>query len=260
MLVKTELISRIRDYFGLNIYETKVWLALLGKGTASAGEIAEISGVPRSRTYDVLETLEKKGFAIPKIGKPVKYLGVRPKMIIEKLKNNIHEEAEERMTILSNIKSTEEFNELENLYDNGIDPVKGEDLSVALKGKSNISNYIKDILQNAEQEVIVCTNAEELKIKAKLFQQTFKILDKANIKVKIALKGESALIKELEKLFGKKVKKININAKFFIVDRKEVLFYLSKPGEQEDLAIWVNSKFFAQAFADLFEKAIGGGK
>jgi len=69
MLVKQELINKIKDYFDLNVYETKVWLALLGKGVASAGEIAEISGVPRSRTYDVLESLEKKGFAIIKIGK-----------------------------------------------------------------------------------------------------------------------------------------------------------------------------------------------
>ena len=61
MLVKQELISKVRDYFDLNIYETKVWLALLGKGVASAGEIAIISGVPRSRTYDVLESLEKRG-------------------------------------------------------------------------------------------------------------------------------------------------------------------------------------------------------
>jgi len=52
MIIKQELVSQIRDHFGLNIYETKVWLALLGKGIASAGEIAEISGVPRSRTYD----------------------------------------------------------------------------------------------------------------------------------------------------------------------------------------------------------------
>ena len=63
MLVKQDLINKIKDYFDLNIYETKVWIALLGKGIASAGEIAEISGVPRSRTYDVLESLEKQGFA-----------------------------------------------------------------------------------------------------------------------------------------------------------------------------------------------------
>ena len=60
MLVKQELVNKIKDYFDLNVYETKVWLALLGKGVASAGEIASISGVPRSRTYDVLEGLEKR--------------------------------------------------------------------------------------------------------------------------------------------------------------------------------------------------------
>ena len=68
MLIKQELVNQIKDHFNLNIYETKVWIALLGKGIASAGEIAEISGVPRSRTYDVLESLEKRGFTILKLG------------------------------------------------------------------------------------------------------------------------------------------------------------------------------------------------
>ena len=40
MIVKNELIKRIKGYFDLNIYETKVWLALLSKGISSAGEIA----------------------------------------------------------------------------------------------------------------------------------------------------------------------------------------------------------------------------
>ena len=83
MIIKQELINQIKDHFALNIYETKVWLALLGKGLASAGEVAEISGVPRSRTYDVLESLEKRGFAIMKLGKPVKYIAVKPNIIIE---------------------------------------------------------------------------------------------------------------------------------------------------------------------------------
>src|SRR3990167_4329006 len=116
MLVKQNLISKIKDLFDLNIYETKVWLALLGKGVASAGEVAEISGVPRSRTYDVLESLEKRGFAIVKLGKPVKYFGVKPKIIIEKMKNNVMKNAEERVQSLSKIKETEEFTQLECLY------------------------------------------------------------------------------------------------------------------------------------------------
>jgi len=256
MLIKQELISKIKDYFDLNIYETKVWLALLGMGVASAGQVADISKVPRSRTYDVLESLEKKGFAIVKLGKPVKYLGIKPRVILEKLKNNVRKDAEEKIVSLSNIKETNEFVKLEELYKEGIIPIKKEDVSAALKGKSNISNYVKEILQNARKEVIICTNAEEMNSKLKLFQQTFIILNKENIKIRIALSGDDVLIKQIRNDFKMKIKKINIDAKFFIIDRKEILFYLSKDSNEEDQAIWINSEFFAQAFAGLFEKAL----
>jgi len=53
-----------------------------------------------------------------------------------------------------------------------------------------------------------------------------------------------------------KIKKINIDAKFFIIDKREILFYLNKDAEKEDIAIWLNSEFFVQAFTSLFENAI----
>ena len=37
-----------------------------------------------------------------------------------------------------------------------------------------------------------------------------------------------------------------------------VLFYLAKNSDNEDIAVWLNSEFFAQAFAALFEKAVEG--
>jgi sugar-specific transcriptional regulator TrmB len=256
MILKQDMITKLKDYFDLNIYETKVWLALLGKGTASAGEIATISGVPRSRTYDVLESLEKKGFAIIKIGKPVKYLGVKPKIIIEKLKNNVRKDAEDKIAILANIKESDEFTQLENLYNTGISPVKREDISAALKGRSNITNYLKEILEDAEKEVIICTSAEEIKLKLGLFEETINILRRANIKIKMALYGEDFLINQIAAKLKLKIYAIKINAKFFIVDRKEVLFYLSKEKGKDDVAIWLNSDFFSEAFATLFEKAL----
>ncbi len=261
MLVKQDLIKKIKDYFDLNIYETKVWLALISKGVASAGEVASLSQVPRSRTYDVLENLEKKGFAIVKIGKPIKYIGVKPKIILERLKNKVKKDAEDKILNLLKIKETDEFTKLEELYKGGINPIKKEDMSAALKGKSTISNFLREIIREAEREVIICTNAEEIKSKAKLFHQTFQVLKKANIKIKIALSGDDSLIKEIEKNFAIKIKRINIDTKFFIIDRREILFYLSKrqPGK-EDIAIWLNSEFFAQAFASLFEKALESNK
>ncbi len=255
MIVKQELINKVKDYFSLNIYETKVWLALLSKGIASAGEIAEISGVPRSRTYDVLESLEKSGFAIVKIGKPVKYIGVKPKMILDKMKNDVRKDAEERVQILSKVKETNEFIELESLYNEGIDPVKREDVSAALKGKNNINGYLKDILQNTQKEVIICSNVDDILSKQGIFKQTIDRLKKENIRVKIALSGNEKLIQDLASQWEIKIKKIEIDAKFFIIDRKEILFYVAKE-DKEETAIWLNSEFFSNAFAGLFENAI----
>ena len=257
MLVKQDLINKIKDYFDLNVYETKVWLALLSKGSASAGEISTLSGVPRSRTYDVLESLEKKGFAIIKLGKPVKYLGVKPRMILDKLKNNVQKEAEERIFSLSNIKETDEFVQLEKLYNVGIDPIKREDISAALKGRSNISSYLREIIQNAKKEVIICTNVSEILSKAKIFKQTFDELKKSNIKIKLALFGDEKLVKQAESSFGMKILYTKIEAKFFIVDKDQILFYLTKESNREETAIWLNSDFFANAFASLFELAMG---
>ena len=256
MLIKQDLVKKVRDYFNLNIYETKIWLALLKKGMVTAGEAAAVSGVPRSRTYDVLESLEKRGFAIVKLEKPIKYIGIKPRIILEKLKNNVRKDAEEKIIELSDIKNTDEFSKLESLYKMGMEPIKKEDISVALKGKSNISNHIKEIIRNAEKEVIICTNVEELISKQKLFSQTFEVLEKSGVKIKVALSGNLNLIKQIENKFKIKFKKININAKFFIIDRKEILFYLSKNQSEEDIAIWLNSEFFSKAFASLFERAM----
>ncbi len=253
MLVKQELISKIKDYFDLNVYETKVWLALLEKGVASAGEIADMSRVPRSRTYDVLESLEKKGFAIIKLGKPVKYMGIKPKIILEKLRNNVKKEAEERINHLSKIKLTEEFINLEELYKKGVEPVKKENLTLSLKGKSNISNYLKEVIRNANQEVIICTSADEFLSKIKLFKQTLSFLTDHGIKIKIGLSGDKAMISKIEKSVNMKIKLIDIDAKFFIIDKKEILFYISKDSDAEDIAIWINSEFFVKSFVSLFE-------
>ena len=256
MILKTELVNKIKDYFDLNVYETKVWLALLSKGVASAGEIAEISGVPRSRAYDVLEGLEKRGFALEKLGKPVKYIGVKPNVILEKLKNNVRAYAEEKVISLSNLKETSEFENLEALYRDGINPIKREEISAAITGKSNISNFLRELLEQAKEEVIICSNAQEILSKISLFKETIDSLKKSKVEIKMALSGDEDLIKKISSELKIDIKKISIDSKFFIIDKREILFYLSNTNTNKDTAIWLNSDFFSLGFSALFEKAI----
>ncbi|MBN1502815.1 hypothetical protein JW930_04675, partial [Candidatus Woesearchaeota archaeon] len=51
MIVKDEFLSKLRRYFNLNLYEVKIWAALLSRGVSTAGELSDIANVPRSRSY-----------------------------------------------------------------------------------------------------------------------------------------------------------------------------------------------------------------
>jgi len=253
MITKPELIKKVKDYFNLNIYETKVWLALVSKGIASAGEIAEMSGVPRSRTYDVLESLEKEGFAIAKVGKPSKYIAVKPTQVLEKLKHSVMHKADERLKTLEGLKGTKEYSELEALHNSALAQIKTEDVSGALKGKSNIFGHVRELLENAEKEVIIAMPAHEFLERAKLFSGMFERLKKANISVKAILNGTNEQIKKASEIFSIKVHKTDLQIKMFVIDRKQALFYLTNQGNDDDLAVWLNSDFFSSTLAQLLQ-------
>ncbi|MFH1307355.1 MAG: helix-turn-helix domain-containing protein [archaeon] len=257
MILKSELVKKIKTHFDLNIYETKVWLALISKGIASAGEIAEISGVPRSRTYDVLESLEKQGFVIAKIGKPVKYIAVKPTLVIEKLKNNTLRNAEEKVKILSSLKETKEYEELEDLHNTGIEPINQTEMSSAIRGKSNIYSHVKEMLENSSKEVVICIPASEILERSRVFNLLFDRLRKANIKIKLAVSGSENGAKDVEKKYNIKPQKINVDARFFIADKNQVLFLLNQSNiDDQEMGIWLNSELFAGMLSEMFDLAV----
>ena len=257
MMFKPEIVNKVKDHFSLNIYETKVWLALLTKGVASAGEIGDLSGVPRSRTYDVLESLEKQGFAMQKIGKPVKYLAVKPTVVIEKLKKNTLEEMNEKINMLSNIKDTKEYHELETLHSSKTEMIKKQDISSTIRGRTNINSQIADVMSLAKENIIICATSSELKKRTKLLEPILKRISDNGIKITLAISGEDSEIKQISDRFNIKAKKIDVNASFYIADKKEILFMLTETAENQDqLAVWFSSEFFVNSLTSLFDLAI----
>src|SRR5574342_563805 len=103
MIVQKDFLNKLKD-FGLNSYEAKLWTALLSRGIATAGELSDIAGVPRSRSYDILESLEKKGFAITKLGKPIKYIAVPPDEVVERVKKRVQDDAKQMSQRLEELK------------------------------------------------------------------------------------------------------------------------------------------------------------
>jgi len=257
MIVKQELIKKLKGYFDLNIYETKIWLALLSKGISSAGEIAEISGVPRSRTYDVLESLEKRGFVIQKLGKPIKYLAVKPQIIIEKMKNNTAKYAEEKIKVLSDLKNTDEYKELEQLHKTGIEPIKNHELSTSIKGRTNLYLQMKNVMESSEKSLCLASSSFELNSKQKMFKETFAKLKKRNVEIKVIVPDDKNESSKLSRKMGVQIKSKPINSRFIISDKTELIFTIKPNNVHEDFdyGVWINSPFFVNSLYYMFDIA-----
>lgn len=263
MMQKPELIKKTKYHFSLNIYESKVWLALLGKNIATVGEIAEASGVPRSRVYDVLESLEKRGFAIAKLGKPVKYLAVKPSIIIEHMKNNMLREAEEKTKSLTEIKENPEYQDLELLYSKGIKPVQPEELSSAIRGRQNAYSFLRTMIEEAKKDVVLVSTIDALKRKSRFLKPLFEKLRSNGVSIKVAASGnptilagrnrasdekERTALMTLNRELGMPIRRIKINARFCIVDGTKLLVFVTPDSEEDkDIALWINSNFFGKA-------------
>lgn len=256
MMIKQELVKRIKEHFNLNIYETKVWIALLSKGIASAGEIAAISGVPRSRTYDVLESLEKRGFAIIKIGKPVKYIAVKPVEVLEKMKSSTLLEAQEKVNNLATLKDTIEYEELEKLHNTGISPIKTHEITGSLKGRSNIITRLRELVQNAKKEVFISTSVLDFEDKSRVLIPALEQAIKNNVKVKLALTGTPEKIKRIDAKSDLKIMLADSDARMYVADKSEVLFMITSENADEEIAVWLNSPFFANSLSGILDTNI----
>ena len=260
MIVKEEFLSKLRRYFSLNLYEAKVWTALLSRGTSTAGELSTISDVPRSRTYDILESLEKKGFIVMKLGKPIKFVALKPEEVIERVKKNLMKDAKERTKRLENLRNDDVLDELNNLFNKGIKFVEPSELSGSLRGRQNLYNHLDMMVRNAEKSITIVTTKEGLNRKMEALMPSFEKCKKRGVKIRIAApvdKNNLEVARELKKVA--EVKKTDkIRARFAIVDANQIMFMLlddEKFHQNYDTGIWINTEFFAQALEEMFELA-----
>jgi sugar-specific transcriptional regulator TrmB len=260
MIVKDEFLSRLRKIFDLNLYEVKVWTALLSRGTSTAGELSNISDVPRSRTYDILESLEKKGFIVMKLGKPIKFIALKPEEVVERVKKNLIKYAQERTKRLEVLKDDEVLEELNGLFTKGIKFVEPSELSGSLKGRQNLYNHLDMMIRDAEKTITIVTTAEGLNRKLEALMPVLEKSKKRGIKIRIAAPINNNNIKVAREL--KKVAEVknmdNIRARFTIIDGNQIMFMLlddEKFHPNYDIGIWINTEFFAMALEQMFELA-----
>ena len=258
MLMQKEVINQLKD-IGLNSYESKLWLALLGKGVASAGELSDVAGVPRSRSYDVLESLEKKGFIIMKIGKPIKYIAVQPEHVIDRVRKKLTEDVKLQEEFLSKVEHGPLIDELKVIYKSAIRGIDPLDMAGSIKGRKNLYHLLERMIKNAEKSVIIMTTTSGIIRKKDALKNAIRKAKERKVKVRIAANVTTEIRPQLEELSClAELRHTSTPARFCVIDGKEVVLMplddeLTNPAA--DVGIWVKSKFFASTFEKMFEAA-----
>lgn len=262
MIIKEEFLSRLRKIFDLNLYEAKVWTALLSRGVSTAGELSSISDVPRSRTYDILESLEKKGFIIMKIGKPIKFVALKPEEVVERVKRNFVLIAQEKSKRLEKLRDDEVLHELNALFNNGIKFVEPSDLSGSLRGRQNMYNHLDMLIRSAEKTVTIVTTAEGLNRKFEALLPAFERARRRGTTIRIVapIVAENVKIaKEIARFAEvRDCSNMGINGRFAIIDSEELMFMLlddKTVHPNYDVAVWLSSEYFARVLEQMFEVA-----
>lgn len=223
------LVDKLRK-LGLSEYEAKIYTGLVGIGEASAREIHETSGVPRTKVYDVLQKLSEKGFVEIKHGNPIYYRAVEPRKILEKQLADISSAAKECIY------------ELEKMH-----VVKHKEAPVfwLVRGDWRIRTKIQELINEAKDEIsILCTTPEvmqeissmleELKnknIKILLLWGGGEIAKPRNVEFKTAEKSFFAeIIKNVEREYG-------ILRCLMIFDGKRSLVIIEENGKKSAVVI-----------------------
>jgi len=146
-----EQLAPLRE-LGLNAYEARAYLTLLGKDSFSATQIADYSGVPRQRIYDTLAALAERGLVINRPGRRGNtYTAVPPQQALRGLM-----QAEQRRVSQLERATSSLIEQLSTIYTAGQRESSPLDYIEVLRGAA-IGQRFNEIQRQCQREILVFT-------------------------------------------------------------------------------------------------------
>ncbi|MCL5016763.1 MAG: hypothetical protein M1441_01310 [Candidatus Parvarchaeota archaeon] len=222
-----DYVAKIRRLFGLNLYEAKIWLALLSQGKATSGKLSDIANIPKSRAYDILVSLENGGFVVKELGKPITYIAIPPEDLIEKLEEKTKVDTTQKLEKLAKLKDSTVLKDLQALYTKGVKYVEENKVANSYQGIDAAYFRVKKSIREANNEIVLITTAKSLEEKVNSLGRALKQAKAKNVSIHIyaPIKDVSEALAEEIKQFGK-LNKLDLDiGRFIIVDGKEIFIF-----------------------------------
>lgn len=263
-------VEELKENFGLNTYEARVYVALIKRGEMVPKEIGVEANIPLPRTYDTLRALEEKGFVIStpsKAGSSRFFRAVDPEIVLTK---RIKDFEDDYKALISKKKKSSDLLviKLGEAFKTSSE-VRLEEVFL-IRRLENIIEKAWDMIKRAKNEVILVgyatieiLNYEEWKLKEMFPIIHDRLKNKVSFKLLVPKLEESQkmLIKTvtygLKEFFTVKISE-NTMLDFLIIDQKEILLGVPQPNIEEVFegsvsALWFQNPLFADALKRNFQ-------
>ncbi len=252
-------LEAIQDY-GLTEYEAKAYLALVELEEGTAREVADVSRVPRTKIYGVIDDLHQKEL--------VEVIPERPKRFLPQAFENYLDKHERRYK--QRLKKLEEDRERfrEMLKPTDSPGVQGPGQFRVIKGRKNVFNRMLEMIEDAEKSVWMLGSAFTT-LRLNYFSPLLHEKTEEGLLCRIQSPVLATNRLDVEEALAyadvRHRSSDNAGSSVIIVDGKQVLFTHYIPDDThlfkgEDLAMWSDDPAIVADQVELLAHAWGQGK
>jgi sugar-specific transcriptional regulator TrmB len=236
------------EEFGLSKYEAQAYVALISKGTISAGELAYYSDLPRTKIYPTLLKLENKKLAIISKSKPIMCTAIAPEDAFDSV---IHEQINKvnaMNTLVSNLKKVSE----ESRKSRGSEEKRYFHVSA-----NNVLEQLRIMIECSKSSINIMADQWGLELLVECKEQLLSVL-RRNLEVRLLL-PPTQICSESHRAIPNEVKirVSDVVQNCFVFDETEVLIIDTENGKG---AIFSSTEVLGvnqnRVFADIWRNSI----
>ena len=246
----SETAKKVLHEVGLTEYETKAYLILLERGVMTASEVSEHAGIPYSKVYETLNSLERKGWVEAERGRPTRYFPKAPSEALEAARLRLEDMVNSWKNVV--------LNELQPLYEKR-ELMEKPDIWI-LRGEFSVMAKLREMLDVVKSELLIAVPP----FARSFVDASVSILGQLRnngINTKMMVTGDWKK-NELKLLENARLRD-NLFGGGVIVDGKEALLFLGEADSKRNysglLVIWSNHiglvKFAREYFELLWDSA-----
>lgn len=232
---------------GLNKYEAKVYLTLIGEGISTAKNISDITGIPYGKVYEIINTLAIKGFCNTLPSKPMKCQAISPKEAIKTAKKNTEEKYEKLEKHI--------LKELEPMFAESKKFIEPKGIFWIINGRANVVKKMDELIQKAKKNICIQCSPNSLS-RLILHKELLQEAKNRGVRIDIAGVLTKEMMEEIKSLDFCDIRKAKTAENNYLsIDNSECIIVEPIPDDDNilygrDMGMWVSSPSFTKFMDD----------